>query len=506
MGKTRTLIRFARDGVSRLNRSYVSRYPNVRLGRYRPLLHWLFIGILKGNKYFPKIRTFIDGSSIGVRFGGSAPTPTTEPQTPPEQSRIPKYVLDFVYDFSRYEPAVLSPGRSTLPWLSIVEPSNLKFSTGYEMSTIDRLQKPQTVVLVPHFVIGGADQYTSNLVKGLKSLGMGPVQVIATLPNAEFNEKKLSKEILSAYTNTDVVLWKDIAGHDCESPYKLALYLHGMGPKRIINIQSNLGFKAFTDYGKGLSSSIQLFATYFTMDVSAFAGLYGVRYFRKLSKTITSITDNETTASQLRELDNDSQIVVMPTEVSLMSHPSRKYLFGNNQEQKFLWISRLDPFKGTRVLGLIADIMPNIKIDVFGPFEGKSLSELGIDKENITYGGVIDSIQAYNFSSYDGFLFTSRFEGNPLIVLEMAAVGLPIISTNVGDLPREFPDGEVLFVNREGSEREQAEQFATHIKSLKTASVSDLEERIQKAQHKISVLHSEEKNLERIRKVFANES
>jgi glycosyltransferase involved in cell wall biosynthesis len=510
MGKINTLLQFARSGVSRLNQSYVLRYPNVRAGKFRPFFHWLFVGIFRGYRYFPKIRPFIDNSSIGVRFGNplspvahqSTSTPL-EPLTP----KVPKYIIDYIYDFSKYEPAVLSPGRKTLPWLRVVDPSDVQQTTGFDISRIESLQKnPQTIILVPHFVIGGADQYTANLVKGLQALGLGPIQVIATLPHAEFDEKKLSKEIVNAYGESEIVLWKDVATFSSENPFYLALYLHGIGAKRIINIQSELGFKALSVYGKALSSQSKLFAAYFTADVSAFAGLYSVRYFRKLSKMVTSFTDNETTADQLKELDNLASVLVLPTEVSMTPHVSKKYKSGKSEPQRFVWISRLDYFKGTRVLGHLADLMPDIQIDVFGPFEGTSLSDLGLEKPNISYGGVIESISHHNFGNYDGFIFTSSFEGNPLIVLEMAVAGLPIISTNVGNLPRDFSNGEILFVNRQASEESQAKEFSNHIKSLRRLSIPELDGLTERARKKVMEVHSEENNRKRIRGVFGNES
>jgi glycosyltransferase involved in cell wall biosynthesis len=449
-------------------------------------------------------------SSIGIRFGDSISPLTPESnETPlePKISNVPGYIIDYIYDFSEYEPAVLAPGRKTLPSLSVVDPSDIKRATGFDILKIEKLQKnPATIVIVPHFVIGGADQYTANLVKGLNSSGLGPIRVIATLPNAEFDTSKLSKEIINAYGESEIVLWKDVATISSENPFHLALYLHGIGATRIINIQSDLGFKALNRYGKALSSQSKLFAAYFTADVSAFAGLYSVRYFRKLSKIVTAITDNETTASQLRELDQDSNIEVMPTEITLTPHPSKRHKAGTQEQQRFVWISRLDSFKGTRVLGHLADLMPDIQIDVFGPFEGTSLRDLGLEKPNISYGGVIESISHHNFGLYDGFIFTSSFEGNPLIVLEMAVVGLPIISTNVGNLPREFSNGEIMFVDRQGKEEVQAKEFAKHIKSLRTLSIQQIDDLIERTRRKVLEVHSEASNRKRIQEVFSDES
>ena len=77
---------------------------------------------------------------------------------------------------------------------------------------------------------------------------------------------------------------------------------------------------------------------------------------------------------------------------------------------------------------------------------------LGVLGNNLEFmGRVLDPLVAYHES--DIFLLTSDYEGTPNVVLEAMACGLPIVSTNVGDLPNIIePQFNGFLVDREDEE------------------------------------------------------
>ena len=512
MGKIRTLLRFARSGVSRLNRSYVLRYPNVRAGKFRPFLHWLFVGIFRGNKYFPKIRPFIGQDSIGFRFGNNIQRlEVLELQnineTPLKISSIPSYIIDELNEISLYEPAILAPGRNSIPWLPVLDTLDLEARTGLVPEKLNDLgPQPETIVLVPHFVIGGADHYTANLVQGLMKLGLGPVQVIATLPHADFDQKKLSKEIIDAYGGVEIVIWSQLATHGSDNPLVLASYLHATGATRLINIQSDLGFRVFSKYGKALSQKSKLFSAFFSMDTSVFSKQYGAVYFRSVSKSSTVFSDNHKTVAILKELNPSAELEVLPTIIpeSKQPFPPNGNLSSNGgvKQTRLIWISRLERAKGTDILGKIAQLMPHVQIDVFGPLQTESIAELGLSSSNLTYRGQIESIFEMDYSRYSAFIFTSQTEGNPLIVLEIAAMGLPIVSTAVGDLSSTFTDNEIDFVDPSLTPEGQALEFVGYVNDITQLEDVDREVRIERAASAVKSKHSEKKVITEIRRIF----
>jgi glycosyltransferase involved in cell wall biosynthesis len=146
--------------------------------------------------------------------------------------------------------------------------------------------------------------------------------------------------------------------------------------------------------------------------------------------------------------------------------------------------------------------MPHVEIHVFGPLQTESIAELGLLSSNITYRGQIESIFEMDYSRYSAFIFTSKTEGNPLIVLEMAALGLPIVSTKVGDLSSTFSDNEIDFVDPSLSAEGQAREFVEYLSAISRLASVDREVRVERAASAVKRKHSEKAVMSEIRRIF----
>ena len=58
--------------------------------------------------------------------------------------------------------------------------------------------------------------------------------------------------------------------------------------------------------------------------------------------------------------------------------------------------------------------------------------EYGLDQDNINLCGVLADPSSVRPDRYGAFLFTSEYEGLPNILLEIGALGLPIVGSAVG--------------------------------------------------------------------------
>jgi glycosyltransferase involved in cell wall biosynthesis len=101
---------------------------------------------------------------------------------------------------------------------------------------------------------------------------------------------------------------------------------------------------------------------------------------------------------------------------------------------------------------------PTDQFDLFGPVDG-DLSEMELALPNITHRGILGDVSAADFTGYDGFLFTSLFEGMPNIVLAMSQHAIPMVLADVGGLRDTFDDTSVHFVGHGQDPYSTAEAF-----------------------------------------------
>jgi glycosyltransferase involved in cell wall biosynthesis len=131
--------------------------------------------------------------------------------------------------------------------------------------------------------------------------------------------------------------------------------------------------------------------------------------------------------------------------------PESAFVVGSFQKDGVGWGEGLEPklIKGPDVLLAVAERMreqvPELAFLVTGPARGyvrAGLERLGVPHRHVLLPGVDAVAQAYE--AIDACLVTSRDEGGPRAVLEAMAVGVPLVTTRVGqatDLVRHGENG-----------------------------------------------------------------
>jgi len=128
-------------------------------------------------------------------------------------------------------------------------------------------------------------------------------------------------------------------------------------------------------------------------------------------------------------------------EIQNYKFKGRKHL-----EPKLFWVRAFkqiyNPTLAIKVLAMLKKEHPTAKLCMVGPFVDNSyneclslISELKIEK-SVEFTDVLLKEDWHKKSEdYDVFINTTNFDNTPVSVMEAMALGLPVVSTNVGGMP-----------------------------------------------------------------------
>ena len=172
----------------------------------------------------------------------------------------------------------------------------------------------------------------------------------------------------------------------------------------------------------------------------------------------------------------------------------------NNKQNKFIYIGRLDENKGIKfLLKCWEKVDKKYDLHIYGDGINRNLVEEYTKKyNNIKYYGFKDQKEIFNdLSESKGLVFPSAlYEGFPMTIAESFALGIPVLSTNIGNQKSIVKNakGGVLF------ELNNEESF---IKSLKTI-IDNNEEYSKNAIEYYKELLSPEKNYKELINIYEN--
>ena len=142
--------------------------------------------------------------------------------------------------------------------------------------------------------------------------------------------------------------------------------------------------------------------------------------------------------------NNSFPIIVIPNYIDL-----EKYSFKSRKKIKphLLWVRSIhniyNPLMAVHVLYEIKKKYPDARLCMVGPVKDNRVREQlkilisRLDLQNhVLFSGQLSKIEWTALSKdYDIFINTTDYDNNPVTLLESMALGLPIVSTNVGGVP-----------------------------------------------------------------------
>jgi len=147
-----------------------------------------------------------------------------------------------------------------------------------------------------------------------------------------------------------------------------------------------------------------------------------------------------------------SDILYIPNTIELTNYTFKKR---EQLEPKLLWVRSFttiyNPAMAVKVLQELKKDYPNASLCMVGPDKDGTLDKIkemvsNLDL-NVTFTGKLSKKDWIDLSeNYDIFINTTHFDNTPVSVIEAMALGLPIVSTNVGGITYLLTDKETALL------------------------------------------------------------
>ena len=166
----------------------------------------------------------------------------------------------------------------------------------------------------------------------------------------------------------------------------------------------------------------------------------------KMSKAIFNYSNYNISPSGYLKYEFEKRkynVILIPNVVEVHNYTYKDRV---ELQPKLLYVRALDktynPEMAIEVLSKLKINYPEAKLCMIGPDKDGSLEDvrkLAIAKEvidNVEFTGVLTKKEWHKRSEeFDVFINTTNIDNTPISVIEAMALGLPIVSTNVGGLP-----------------------------------------------------------------------
>ena len=308
--------------------------------------------------------------------------------------------------------------------------------------------KYRILICIPWLRVGGAERVAANLAAALRHLyGPGSVAVLVL----DFTADQIRKHYRNEPT-ADLWFPPDVPVFDMTETLSLdrdqrlaalAKLLLGIAPQFIVNVNSRTMWDCFLEYGRQLASQINLVGCLFCndRDLNDAPLGYAASYFRETLTNLSFVITDQTAficelttrfnliPSEYSKLKCLYQPVAAPKSMSDSARFERLRR-PNSYRRQVLWTGRLTRQKNPELLLQIAVRSPDCDFHVFGVGQLPN----GRPPGNLHYHGPYERFDDIETETFDAFLYASRWDGLPNVLLEAAAHHLPIIAQVTGGI------------------------------------------------------------------------
>ena len=184
-----------------------------------------------------------------------------------------------------------------------------------------------------------------------------------------------------------------------------------------------------------------------------FAGRHPARVRRLLSKATAVTCPSPYLVDEMRYLRPD--LILLPNGLEVARYPFRER---RPPLRHLIWLRAFheiyNPELAVRLLSRIREKHKDVRLTMIGPDKGdgslqktrQTAARLGVEAVVDFMGAVPKQDVPGLLAQGDIFLNTTNYDNTPVSVLEAMACGLPVISTNVGGIPRLLEDNETALL------------------------------------------------------------
>lgn len=353
---------------------------------------------------------------------------------------IPKFMMEEWKKINKID-TQLYPTREALAEVFQAEPDNYDVGLAYYDLAKQIPKLPDYIFIVPWVRVGGADKVLMNYLKAISHHHPEwTVAVITTMPDKNSRLQDLpDNAYLIDFGNRANTLWPT------QKEILFSRLLTQLQCKKIHIINSEYGYTWAMTHKKFMKSERELVVSIFstTNQYTPGMGTYANPFLVDIYDVVTRIfTDNQRMADDLVRLEGFDagkiKVIHQPMDEIIKMEETKKK---DDEVFRILWAGRIDDEKNPRLVPKIAKLLGDkYRIDMYGEL-AKGYTKYSFMDNNIEYVGPFTNFADFAKKNYDLFLYTSLRDGMPNVLLEAAAIGLPIVCSNVGGVGDFIKDG-----------------------------------------------------------------
>ena len=405
-----------------------------------------------------------------------------------ERTIAPDVIVQQIFEQAAFDTRIFAPGHRGMAHLVQTQATDLEARVGFDhrrmMAAI--ATRPDVIVVHPGLCLGGSEVYLAGMVRAMQQdLGLRPL-FLTTDATAEEDSAALQFDGLRGLRSAQMLsIGPELrSAHDPATA--LALFLLVAAPKHLFVVNSRTGFEALRRHGRALASVASIYVPFFSESPYAIGAPFATRYLFEIIQQVRVFADNQrvldTLSGRLAHQYRDRflllpQAVEMPTAAAFEAALADRLAQRGRSEPRVCWLSRWDILKATDIVVELARRWPDLHIDVFGaPDDVSDFPHLpGLQRHGVVRPAALP------LETYDAYVFTSLFEGMPNAVLEMAALGVPCVCSDVGGLREVFDETCMDFVPNEEFAAKTAASFEATLKRMLGRSDAEVTARVRDA-------------------------
>jgi glycosyltransferase involved in cell wall biosynthesis len=294
------------------------------------------------------------------------------------------------------------------------------------------------IILIPHCRMAGSAKIAGYFSQAIELFSKNNLLISTDLSDFERPE----------WFSTEIEILKLTEYIADLAPVKKQLLLldllRGLNPKNIINLNSNLCWGLIKEYGNPLSKHFNIYVYLFCWDLDSQGrmGGYPIQWFYRSFQFFKGIfVDSDFLKQNFKYRFNFpnsllEKITVLHTpEIDLGLNFSKNIGFrkDKNKKKRCFWMGRFDRQKRFDIVIEVAKLLPEIEFSVWGKqvIVDPDLDLKNLPK-NIILNGVFTDFETLPFYAYDFYFYTSEWDGLPNALIEVALIGMPVVSTTSG--------------------------------------------------------------------------